>query len=72
MRENNKYFVVNIRWYFNKSFVERGEKHLENSVENMEMVGYFTLALKPLSVKGRNLSKTTKRKLQRISEIFKK
>ena len=39
------------------------------SVESKELLGYFTLALKPLSVRGETVSKTTKRKLLRISEL---
>ncbi len=44
----------------------------EHSVESKELLGYFTLALKPLSVKGETVSKTTKRKLLRISELDEK
>ncbi len=32
------------------------------------MLGYFTLALKPLTVRGETVSNTVKRKLLRISE----
>lgn len=39
------------------------------SVGSKELLGYFTLALKPLSVRGETVSKTTKRKLLRISEL---
>jgi hypothetical protein len=35
----------------------------------MELVGYFTLALKPLTVKGETVSNRTKRKLLRVSEL---
>jgi hypothetical protein len=35
----------------------------------MELVGYFTLALKPLTVRGENVSNTVKRKLLRVSEL---
>lgn len=35
------------------------------------MLGYFTLALKPLTVKGETVSNTVKRKLLRISELDK-
>ena len=44
----------------------------EHSVESKELLGYFTLALKPLSVRGETVSKTTKRKLLRISELDEK
>ena len=43
--------------------------YLVFSVEDKELVGYFTLALKPLSVRGENVSNTMKRKLLRISEL---
>jgi hypothetical protein len=35
----------------------------------MELVGYFTLALKPLTVRGETVSNRTKRKLLRVSEL---
>lgn len=37
------------------------------SVEDKELLGYFTLALKPLTVRGETVSNTMKRKLLRIS-----
>ena len=37
------------------------------SVESKELLGYFTLVLKPLSVRGETVSKTTKRKLLLLS-----
>ena len=43
--------------------------YLVFSVESKELLGYFTLALKPLSVRGETVSNTTKRKLLRISEL---
>ena len=43
--------------------------YLVFSVEGKELLGYFTLALKPLSVRGETVSNTTKRKLLRISEL---
>lgn len=33
------------------------------------LVGYFTLALKPLTVRGETVSNTVKRKLLRVSEL---
>ncbi len=36
------------------------------------MVGYFTLALKPLTVRGETVSNTVKRKLLRVSELDEK
>ena len=35
----------------------------------MRLVGYFTLALKPLTVRGETVSNTVKRKLLRVSEL---
>ena len=35
----------------------------------MNLVGYFTIALKPLTVRGETVSSTIKRKLLRISEL---
>jgi len=35
------------------------------------MLGYFTLALKPLTIRGETVSNTTKRKLLRVSELDK-
>jgi hypothetical protein len=35
----------------------------------MELVGYFALALKPLTVRGETVSNTVKRKLLRVSEL---
>lgn len=45
--------------------------YLVFSVENKELLGYFTIALKPLSVRGETVSNTMKRKLLRISELDK-
>lgn len=39
------------------------------SVEDGGLLGYFTLALKPLTVRGEMVSNTTKRKLLRVSEL---
>ena len=39
------------------------------SVEDGELLGYFTIALKPLTVRGETVSNTVKRKLLRISEL---
>lgn len=46
--------------------------YLVFSVERKELLGYFTLALKPLTVRGETISNTTKRKLLRISELDEK
>ncbi len=42
------------------------------SVKDGELLGYFTLALKPLTVKGETVSNTTKKKLLRVSELDRK
>lgn len=41
------------------------------SVEDGELLGYFTIALKPLVVRGEKVSNTVKKKLLRISELNK-
>ncbi len=38
----------------------------------MGLVGYFTFALKPLTVRGETVSNTVKRKLLRVSELDEK
>lgn len=43
--------------------------YLVFSVEDGELLGYFTIALKPLTVRGETVSNTVKRKLLRISEL---
>lgn len=43
--------------------------YLVFTVEDAELVGYFTIALKPLTVRGETVSNSVKRKLQRVSEI---
>ena len=60
--------------YLKKNAVEFTKKsqsvtYLAFSVGSKELLGYFTLALKPLSVRGETVSNTTKRKLLRISEL---
>jgi len=60
--------------FLKKSAVEFTKKnqsvtYLVFSKDNGEMLGYFTLALKPLTVRGETVSNTTKRKLLRISEL---
>lgn len=46
--------------------------YLVFSVESKELLGYFTLALKPLTVRGETVSNTVKRKLLRVSELDEK
>jgi hypothetical protein len=43
--------------------------YLVFSNEEGELVGYFSLALKPLTVRGETVSNTVKRKLLRVSEF---
>lgn len=43
--------------------------YLVFSVEDGELLGYFTIALKSLTVRGETVSNTVKRKLLRISEL---
>lgn len=42
--------------------------YLVFSVENKKLLGYFTIALKPLTIRGETVSNTTKKKLLRVSE----
>ena len=60
--------------FLKKSAVEFTKKsqsvtYLVFSVESKELLGYFTLALKPLSVRGETVSNTMRKKLLRISEL---
>ena len=41
------------------------------SVKDGSLLGYFTLALKPLTIRGETVSNTTKKKLLRVSELDK-
>lgn len=56
-----------------KEFTKKSQSvtYLVFSVESKELLGYFTLALKPLSVRGETISNTMKRKLLRIGELDK-
>ena len=63
--------------FLKKSAVEFAKKnqsvtYLVFSMESKELLGYFTLAVKPLTVRGEMVSNTTKRKLLRISELDEK
>ena len=46
--------------------------YLVFSVADGKLLGYFTLALKPLTIRGETVSNTVKRKLLRVSELDKK
>ena len=55
-------------------FTKRNQSvtYLVVSAEDVRLLGYFTLALKPLTVRGETVSNTMKRKLLRISELDEK
>ncbi len=62
--------------FLKKSSVEFTKKnqsvtYLVFDISSMGLVGYFTLALKPLTVRGEAVSNTVKRKLLRVSELDK-
>lgn len=46
--------------------------YLVVSAKDVRLLGYFTLALKPLTIKGETVSNSMKRKLLRISELNEK
>lgn len=46
--------------------------YLVVSAEDIRLLGYFTLALKPLTVRGETVSNTTRKKLLRVSELDEK
>ena len=63
--------------FLKKSAIEFTKKnqsvtYLVVSAEDVRLLGYFTLALKPLTVRGEAVSNTVKRKLLRISELDEK
>ena len=63
-----------VEHFLKKSAIEFTKKnqsvtYLVFSLSSMELVGYFTIALKPLTVRGETVSNTVKRKLLRISEL---
>ena len=43
--------------------------YLVFSLSSIALVGYFTIALKPLTVRGEKVSNTVKRKIMRVSEF---
>lgn len=66
-----------VEHFLKKSAVEFAKKsqsvtYLVFSVEGKELLAYFTLALKPLTVRGETVSNAMKRKLLRISELDEK
>ena len=63
--------------FLKKSAIEFTKKnqsvtYLVVSAEDIRLLGYFTLALKPLTVRGETVSNTMKKKLLRISELDEK
>ncbi len=63
--------------FLKKSAIEFTKKnqsvtYLVVSTEDVQLLGYFTLALKLLTVRGETVSNTMKRKLLRISELDEK
>ena len=65
---------TDVEFFLKNSAIEFTKKsqsvtYLVFSVDDKELLGYFSLALKPLTVKGETVSNTTKRKLLRISEL---
>ena len=66
-----------VEGFLKKSAIEFTKKnqsvtYLVVSAEDVRLLGYFTLALKPLTVRGETVSNTMKRKLLRISELDEK
>jgi hypothetical protein len=60
--------------FLKKSAIEFTKKnqsvtYLVFSAEDIKLLGYFSLAIKPLTVKGETVSNTTRKKLMRISEL---
>jgi hypothetical protein len=60
--------------FLKKSAIEFTKKnqsvtYLVFSAEDVKLLGYFTLAIKPLTVKGERVSNTTRKKLMRVSEL---
>lgn len=63
-----------VEYFLKKNAIEFTKKnqsvtYLVFSNEEGELVGYFSLALKPLTVRGETVSNTVKRKLLRVSEF---
>ena len=68
---------LDVERFLKKSAIEFTRKsqsvtYLVFSVESKEFLGYFTLAIKPLTIRGETVSNTTKRKLLRVSELDEK
>ena len=68
---------LDVERFLKKSAIEFTKKnqsvtYLVVSAEDVRLLGYFTLALKPLTVRGEMVSNTTKKKLLRVSELDEK
>ena len=68
---------LDVERFLKKSAIEFTKKnqsvtYLVVSAEDVRLLGYFTLALKPLTVRGETVSNTMKRKLLGISELDEK
>lgn len=64
---------TDVERFLEKSSIEFTKKnqsvtYLVFDINSMVLVGYFTLALKPLTVRGETVSNTVKKKLLRVSE----
>ena len=60
--------------FLKKSSIEFTKKnqsitYIVLSIDDGELLGYFTIALKPLTVRGETVSNTVKKKLLRVSEL---
>ena len=66
-----------VEYFLKKNAIEFTKKnqsvtYLIFSNDGNELIGYFTIALKPLTIRGETVSNTVKRKLLRISELDEK
>lgn len=67
---------TDVELFLKKQSIEFAKKHqavtyLVLSLEDAELLGYFSITIKPLVVKAEPFSNTVKRKLARFSEIDK-
>ncbi len=65
---------LDVERFLKKSAIEFAKKnqsvtYLVFSAARMKLAGYFTLAIKPLTVRDETVSNTVKRKLMRVSEF---
>lgn len=65
-----EYFLKNNSIEFTKK--NQSVTYLVFLSSTTELIGYFTLALKSLTVKGKDLSNSVKKKLRRVSELDEK